>query len=79
MAKFFVRVKEIHESIIEVDATDGEAALNQVAINLDHGEYPDDFRTEYQRTMDKSDWIVEDEKGHIVGDDGRCVICTICE
>lgn len=70
MAKFFVRVKEIHESIIEVDAETSFEALEKVYEDLQAGVYPDDLCTEYQRTLPKEEWIVEDEKGNITCDDG---------
>lgn len=68
MAKFFVRVKEIHESIIEVEAASSFEALEKVYEDLDAGIYPDDFCTEYQRTLPKEEWIVEDDKGNITLD-----------
>jgi len=70
MAKFYVRVKEIHESIIEVDAASSFDALKKVYDDLGAGMYPDDLCTEYQRTLPKEEWIVEDEHGNITCDDG---------
>lgn len=68
MAKFTVRVKEIHESLIEVEADNPAEALEMAAEKLEVGDWPEDFHTEYQRTLDKHDWIVEDDKGRVVLD-----------
>lgn len=62
MAKFFVKIKEVHTQVIEVDAANKAEALLQaqeclaLGLNIDGSELDDD--TSYDYTMDIDTWDV---------------------
>ena len=62
MPKFFVKVKEVHTQVIEVDVADGKSAREaanavlESGIQQDGSELPDN--TEYSFTLDPDEWDV---------------------
>lgn len=59
MPKFFVRRKEVHHSIHEVEAETPQDALKVVQ----EGEEDNEVSFEYSHTLDVDQWDVEDENG----------------
>jgi len=62
MAKFFVKVEEVHTQVIEVEAVDEDDARNvasevvSTGIQQDGSALPDD--TGYDHTIESSEWLV---------------------
>lgn len=62
MPKFYVRVKEVHTQVIEVDAPDGPSAREaanavlESGVQQDGSELPD--ATEYSFTLEQDEWDV---------------------
>lgn len=61
MSKFNVLVREVHVSIMEVEAETYEEAIN----NASSGE---ELICEYSHTLHTDTWSVEDEEGNCVRD-----------
>lgn len=62
MARFYVRIKEVHSQVIEVEAEseqDAQSKAEEVVstgVNQDGSDLPD--ATEYYSTLDRDEWDV---------------------